>query len=318
MKNLRFVSFAIIFNLLISCSLLAKDVATDSQQLIYFKPYRNINKFERITSPKIVEENKKEYKEDDPIIGSIRFLDLFECKNMVYKRGIFIWLPENYSKENGPYSVIYFHDAQNLFLPSKSFSGYDWKVDETISKLVKENQIKPTIVIGIPNSPKRDLELNASIYDGKLYSNFIIKEVMPFIKKRFPVSKHREDHIIAGSSMGGLMSFQMAYDNPKVFGGAICMSSAFHRKLSDIIEKVNNNKNQPLNVKFYIDTSELEKDKEDGEDIYTLYYEMKKLLEDKGFEEGKNLKTFMHKGAQHNEKAWAQRLDKALLFLLKR
>ena len=60
------------------------------------------------------------------------------------------------------------------------------------------------------------------------------------------------------------------------------------------------------------------KDKEEGEDIYSLFFEMKKLLKKKGFEEEKNLKCFMHKGAMHNEKAWAERLDKALIFLLKR
>lgn len=314
--------YNLLFSLLLSFLLLSntassKEIASNSLDFNQIVPYRDLTKYDHITLSEnpVVEEKENN---DDPIIGTIRFLDLFECKNMIYKRGIFIWLPDNYSRDNGPYSVIYFHDAQNLFLPSKSYSGYDWKVDETITKLRNERKIKPCIVVGIPNSPARDNELNTATYDGKVYSDFVINEVMPFIKHRFPVSKKREDHIIAGSSMGGLMSFQMAYEHPDKFGGAICMSSAFHRKLSNIIEKVSNNKKQPLNVKFYIDTGELEKDKEDGEDIYSLFYEMKKILEDKGFVEDKNLKTFMHKGAQHNEKAWAQRLDIALLFLLKK
>ena len=317
-KNKLIALFILTFSLFAETSF-ARDLASDTENINNkLIPYRDSNQFEHFTSPKVVEGNKEQKKEDDPIIGSIRFLDLFECKNMIYKRGIFIWLPENYSRDNGPYSVIYFHDAQNLFLPSKSFSGYDWKVDETITRLMKEKKIKPCIVVGIPNSPARDNELNTATYDGKVYSDFVINEVMPFIKKRFPVSRHREDHIVAGSSMGGLMSFQMAYENPNRFGGAICMSSAFHRKLSNILNIVKENKKQPLNVKFYIDTGELEKDKEDGEDIYSLFFEMKKLMEDKGFTEDNNLKCYMHKGAQHNEKAWAQRLDRALLFLLKK
>ena len=318
MKKLKLFTLILVSLFLSFHTSFAKENASDSHSLEQFIPYRDLKKYDRIEVPKVSIEKDKDNKQDDPIIGTIRFLDLFECKDMIYKRGIFIWLPEGYSKDNGPYAVIYFHDAQNLFLPSKSYSGYDWKVDECINKLTNEKKIKHCIVVGIPNSPARDKELNNTTFDGKAYSNFIINEVMPFIKKHYPVSRHREDHIIAGASMGGLMSFQMAYDNPKTFGGAICMSSAFHRKLSNIIEKVNTNAKQPYSVKFYIDTGELEKDKEEGEDIYSLFFEMKKLLIKKGFEEDKNLKCFMHKGAQHNEKAWAQRLDKALLFLLKR
>ena len=313
--NLLFLFF--ISFLLFSNPASSKEIASKTLDFNQIVPYRNSTENGHISIPETVVVEEKENK-DDPIIGTIRFLDLFECKNMIYKRGIFIWLPENYSRDNGPYSVIYFHDAQNLFLPSKSYSGYDWKVDETITKLRSDKKIKPCIVVGIPNSPARDKELNTATYDGKVYSDFVINEVMPFIKHRFPVSKRREDHIIAGSSMGGLMSFQMAYENPDKFGGAICMSSAFHRKLSNIIDIVQNNKKQPLNVKFYIDTGELEKDKEDGEDIYSLFYEMKKLLINKGFKEDINLKTYMHRGAEHNEKAWAQRLDIPLLFLLKK
>ena len=318
MKKIKLISLILSLNLFLAPSLFARDIAPESENPNQFIPFRDLKTYGHIEIPKTEIENKEAKNQDDPIIGTIRFLDLFECKDMIYKRGIFIWLPEGYSKDNGPYAVIYFHDAQNLFLPSKSFSGYDWKVDECITRLTKEKKIKHCIVVGIPNSPARDKELNNTTFDGKAYSNFVINEVMPFMKKRYPVSRHREDHIIAGASMGGLMSFQMAYDNPKVFGGALCMSSAFHRKLSDIMEKVDKNTKQPYSVKFYIDTGELEKEKEEGEDIYSLFFEMKKLLKKKGFEEEKNLKSFMHKGAMHNEKAWAERLDKALIFLLKR
>lgn len=255
--------------------------------------------------------------EDDPIKGTIRFLDLFECKDLTYKRGIFIWLPEGYADENGPYAVLYFHDAQNLFLPSKSFSGKDWKLDEVVMKLMNEKKIKPCIVVGIPNSPARDIELNLSTSEGKAYSNFIINEVMPFIKEKFPVSKKRENHIICGSSMGGLMSFQMAYKNPDKFGGALCMSSAFQRQLSNILDEVKMSLKQPLNTKFYIDVGDLELEGELNENLVSVYEEMHKIMLQVGFEEGKNLKAFKFKDATHTESAWANRLHIPLMFLLK-
>ena len=325
MKNYKFTSILFLSFFLTLTPLNARETTNQSIDLQHLKPFQQSTDFHFTNkSEPIIVDNKEKANDskqkDDPIIGSIRFLDLFECKDMIYKRGIFIWLPPNYSRDNGPYSVIYFHDAQNLFLPSKSFSGYDWKVDETITKLRDNKEIKPCIVVGIPNSPARDSELNLSTRDGKAYCNFVINEVMPFMKKRFPVSKKREDHIIAGSSMGGLMSFQMAFEHPDKFGGAICMSSAFHTKLSDIMNKVKNSEHVPLNVKFYIDTGEFEIVEEEhmDENIVTLYEQMVELLKQKGFREDINLKSYFHKGAKHHEKYWAERLDIPLKFLLKK
>ena len=327
MKNKKYniITFCFLSLFLSISATNAKELTNFTQNLNQLKPYKNTADFHYRDSSKRVsfenDESRNPTKtKDDPIIGTVRFLDLFECKDMIYKRGIFIWLPENYSQDSGPYSVIYFHDAQNLFLPSKSFSGYDWKVDETITKLRENKEIKPCIVVGIPNSPVRDSELNLTTRDGKAYCNFIINEVMPFIKKRFPVSKKREDHIIAGSSMGGLMSFQMAFENPNVFGGAICMSSAFHTKLSDILNKVKTTTQIPLNVKFYIDTGEFEEVEEEykDENIVTLYNEMLEILKHKGFREDINLKYYFHKHAKHHEKYWAERLHIPLKFMLKR
>lgn len=257
---------------------------------------------------------------DDPIKGTIRFLDLFECKDLIFKRGIWVWLPEGYTDGNGPYAVIYFHDAQNLFLPSKSFSGKDWKVDETIMDLMNKQEIKPTIVVGIPNSPARDIELNTATKEGKSYSNFIINEVMPFIKEKFPVSKRKENHIIAGSSMGGLISFQMAFDHPDKFGGAICMSPAFLRQISGVLNQVKNCQKPPLNTKFYIDSGDQETQPEEGfsENILQVFQEMKDTLQEIGFHEDKNMKSVLQKDAHHNEAFWAERLPEAVKFMLKR
>ena len=310
----------IVFILFLSNVLYSKDVKSIGLKSNDYdlKPYVATETEEHI--PVKEPEKKQIVNTDDPIRGSIRFLDLFECKKLLYKRGIWIWLPEGYKEDFGPYSVIYFHDAQNLFLPSKSFSGKDWKVDETIIDLMNKKQIRPTIVVGIPNSPARDEELNLATKEGKYYCDFVINEIMPFVKERFPVSKKVRDHIIAGSSMGGLMSFQMAFEHPDKFGGAICMSSAFLRKLSNIIDRVKTAKNPPLKTKFYIDSGDLETIPEEGftENILDLYKEMKEVMKKAGFKEGINLKTWLEKGANHNEEAWAKRLPVAIQFMLKK
>lgn len=255
---------------------------------------------------------------DDPVIGKIQFQDLFECKNMVYKRGIFIWLPEGYTKNNGKYSVIYFHDAQNLFLPSKSSSGFDWKVDETISKLTKERLIKNCIVVAIPSSPKRNLEFDINTIDGKAYSNFIINEVIPFIKKHYPVSQNKEDHIITGAGLGGLISLNIALQNSNVIGGAICLSSIINDYTEKTLLEIKNNKKLPLDIKLYIDTGELDNNNKVIENIHPNFYNFIKELINKGFREDKTLIYNYFKKEPNNEEYWAKRLEVPLLFMLKR
>lgn len=310
-----FFLIVIIAILIFNTSISYSEEAKSSDSILIFKPFVRKIEEEHINKTKVIKDFEEKKKNDDPIVGSINFLDLFECKNMVYKRGIFIWFPENYSKDC-TYSVLYFHDAQNLFIPSESFSGYDLKVDETVNRLIKSNQIKPCIVVGIPSSPKRVEELNYETCDGKAYSDFIINEVMPFIKNKFPVSKRREDHIIAGTSLGGLMSIQMAFYNPKKFGGAICMSSVFHRKKSNILKNMSEMKKINQNVKFYIDAGDFETVKSENEDIYSLCKEMKNILISKGYKENVNLKYYIHNGGLHNEKSWSERLEIPLTFFL--
>ena len=68
----------------------------------------------------------------------------------VQKRNVDVWLPEGYSKKN-KYAVIYMHDGQMLFDSTDTWNKQEWKVDETISKLMGENKIQDVIIVGIWN-----------------------------------------------------------------------------------------------------------------------------------------------------------------------
>ncbi len=248
----------------------------------------------------------------DPVQGKLVSFDCFECKGLDYKRPITVWLPDSYSEKSEPNAVIYMHDGQNLFEPSASFNGVDWKVDETLTKLLKSGEIKNCIVVGIPNSPDRMKELNLESKLGKSYAEFVINEVMPFINGKFNTSKKPEDNIIAGSSMGGLMSFQMAVEYPEVFGKAACFSPAFPLTYSQIMGKIKKCSSLPLESMLYIDTGEYE------EPITGSCTEMYELLLKKGYEENKNLLYYLDKEAIHTESAWARRFHIPMKFLLEK
>lgn len=252
----------------------------------------------------------------DPVKGKLLAFDRFECTDLKHKRGIEVWLPESYSESGPPHAVIYMHDGQNLFEPSSAFAGVDWKVDEMVSKLLSENKIKDCIIVGIPNSPDRMKELNFETKLGKAYAQFIIEEVMPFIETKFNVSQSHKNTFISGSSMGGLMAFQMAFTFPHKFAGAACLSSAFQPKFSKTIEMIKHCDHLPQNIKVYLDTGEYEHSNNEDESICSCYFSMMDALKSRGFVEGENLMGYFEEKATHTESAWASRLDIPLTFLL--
>src|SRR6266542_5558930 len=70
-------------------------------------------------------------------------------------RRVQVWLPPGY-KPNGPkYAVLYMHDGQNLFDKATAGYGMEWQIDETLDRLIREKKVRPTIVVGIWNTPKR-------------------------------------------------------------------------------------------------------------------------------------------------------------------
>jgi predicted alpha/beta superfamily hydrolase len=252
----------------------------------------------------------KQILESDPVRGKLLSYNGLACKKLKYQRSVQIWLPESYSEKAEPCAVIYMHDSQNLFEPATSFAGVDWKVDETISEMIEAGEIRPCIVVGIPNSPARMKELNMFTAEGKAYGRFIVDEVKPFIEGKFNVSGKPADNCIMGSSMGGLMSLQMLLAYNDKFSMAGCLSSAFQKTGDKIFAQVRNAETMPLDAKLYLDTGEFEPP------IAESFFAMVELLQEKGYREQENLFAYLDEGATHSESAWARRLRIPLKYLL--
>ena len=70
-------------------------------------------------------------------------------------RRVVVWLPPHYSATGNPYAVLYMHDGQNLFDKATAGYGMEWQVDEVASRLMREGKMRPAIVVGVWNTPKR-------------------------------------------------------------------------------------------------------------------------------------------------------------------
>ncbi|MCY7410587.1 MAG: hypothetical protein LH473_09955, partial [Chitinophagales bacterium] len=132
--------------------------------------------------------------------GSIKNFASFPSK-FVDPRNVDVWLPDNYSTKK-KYAVLYMHDGQMLFDSTTTWNKQEWRVDETIGKLIASKKIRECIVVAIWNNfKKRNAEyfpqkavsnLPVSIQDeliqvrdqgflGDNYLKFMVTELKPFI-----------------------------------------------------------------------------------------------------------------------------------------
>ena len=244
------------------------------------------------------------------IVGTVRYHEGLHGKGLNYPRDLIVWLPPSYDKQpERRYPVLYMHDGQNIIDPATSFIGYDWKVDEVTDSLIRDGTMQEIIVVGIYNTPDRMAEY-ADTKLGHDYANFVVQSVKPFIDSTYRTKPDRSNTAVMGSSMGGLMSFLFVWWHPDTFSKAGCLSSVFSFDHDKLLKQVQEEKGRTREVKIYMDCGGYA-----GE--ATLKPGMDKmivLLRAKGYVENKDFESFFDPLAEHNEKAWAARIWRPLLF----
>lgn len=147
------------------------------------------------------------------------------------RKKIWIYLPLGYAKTTKNYPVLYMQDGQNLFDDLTSFSG-EWHVDEIMDSMINAGT-PPSIIVGIENGKERLREYNPynnkefGEGEGEDYLDFISKDLKPWIDKHYRTIANADNTIIAGSSMGGLISYYAAITRPQIFGKAGIFSPSF-------------------------------------------------------------------------------------------
>ncbi|WP_136667098.1 alpha/beta hydrolase [Flavobacterium sp. H122] len=234
---------------------------------------------------------------------------IIEAPQLMTSKKIWIYLPQNYTETKKKYPVIYMHDAQNLFDKSTSFSG-EWNIDETLDSLHAE-----TIVVGIEHGNDKRIEELTPYKNEKHgggnadnYLDFTVSTLKPYIDKKYRTIKKPESTTIAGSSLGGLVSYYAVLKHPDFFGNAIVFSPSFWFS-NDIYSLTE--KSPKTNAKMYF----LCGDSEDDSMVYDLS-KMTDLLKLK-VNSPSQIEIQVIEGGQHNEKLWREAFPKAYLWLLK-
>ena len=230
-------------------------------------------------------------------------------------RDLLVALPPGYESEAARYPVVYLHDGQNLFDPATSFAG-DWGLVGSLNELGAQG-VKP-IIVGIPNrgrrrrseySPFRDLLHGGG--SGERYLAFIVETVKPLVDASFRTRPERAHTVIAGSSLGGLISLYALYRHAGIFGAASVQSPALWFARRAIFRFLERQRTPPGPPRIHLDVGT-----EEGAEALADARRLREFLLDAGYAPGRDLSYVEDAGAGHHEAAWGRRLRDALPFLL--
>ncbi len=279
--------------------------------------------------------------------GRLIDLGIVESRHAEPRR-VTVWLPGSYRRGGRRHAVLYMHDGQNLFDTATGYGGMEWKVDETLDRLIRRGEVRPTIVVGIWNTslrlrdyvpakafrhlPADYMDRVRGLYGGDPlsdgYLKFIVRELKPRIDREFRVNPDRANTAIMGASMGGLISLYAINEYPQLFGGAGMVSThwplmapAQGEALSDADFAAVSGAFErylapalpaPATHKLYFDHGT-----ETLDAHYARYQQrVDAIVARRGYRRGVNSVSRNFPGHKHNEVSWASRLDQPLRFLL--
>jgi len=134
--------------------------------------------------------------------------------------------------ENSEYEFIVYlpdgHDKSKIYPFMLLFDGFPYNNKDVVNtpriidNLIAVNKLDPMVVVFV-SQKNRNIELvNCSEFD-----NFLVKTVIPELRNKFSLSSDPKMSIVAGSSMGGLMSVNIGLRYPEIFGKVLCQSGSF-------------------------------------------------------------------------------------------
>jgi enterochelin esterase-like enzyme len=151
-------------------------------------------------------------------------------------RPIKIYLPQGYSVKK-QYPVIVFHDGLEFVSLAHILNTLDY--------LIAHHEIEPVIGVFVP-PVDRNNEYGGTKKDE--FTEFIVKELMPVIDRKYSTSKDPSKRATFGISEGGNIALYIGMKHPETFGKIAAMSSDVQTVISTGFQK-----SAKMNLEFYLD-----------------------------------------------------------------
>ena len=149
------------------------------------------------------------------------------------ERRIYLFLPDSYdTAPKKRYPVMYMFDGHNVFFDSDATYGKSWGMHEYMDRAKKDLIIVAAECNHIGNCRLEEYSPVDFTYPavgmikgrGAAYMDWLIGELKPYIDAHYRTLSGRDNTLICGSSMGGLMALYGACVYNDVFGRAASLS----------------------------------------------------------------------------------------------
>ena len=244
------------------------------------------------------------------------------------KRTIRVYLPEDFD-ENKKYPLLVMADGQNIVDKYTTAFGA-WDIDVHEHNLIAKGY-RSFIVLGI-DSPKnplhRALEYSFPFmrglkdsdgealyktrlkFESHLLNKYIAEELVPLVKKYFPISENKNDIAAGGASMGGIFALTLPSAYPETFGFSLVFSPGFFLYSLDEIKKYLDNVIPGLHSnKLFFYSGNVGFESKFLENTKTVH----NYFKEKGFSD-KQIALVLDLNAEHKEASWSKHFEEAIEF----
>ena len=151
---------------------------------------------------------------------------IYHSNSLNQERRVHVYLPPNFEAVQGKIPVLYlFHGFGDNDI-SWTSAG---KINLILDNLSAAGLVKNMIVVmpsgHVPGVPLRMMQPPGAEEDA--FTKDFLNDLVPFVRKTYPVSTRKEDTAIAGFSMGGVQALNLAFFHPDMFGYVFPMSTGY-------------------------------------------------------------------------------------------
>jgi enterochelin esterase-like enzyme len=204
-------------------------------------------------------------------------------------RTLRIYTPPSYEQRpDKEYPVIFIHDGIFLFQHAK--------INNILDNLIAEYRMQQIIAVFVQSIDRNN---EYAFESTAQFETFVVEEMLPFIETNYRIIQDPASRAMTGCDFGGLISTQICYNNPEVFGLCAPMSPIYWPKGYEVMRSVLSGPQK--SIKFYIDWGKYEFPN------MTNGHILKEHFENSGYEF-----TWNQWNESHNISNWRAHMDNVL------
>ena len=290
-----------------------------------------------------------------PEVSASRVIKVPYFQGSLPTRPLYVYLPRGYAEHTDrDYPVIFMQDGQNVFetYVDDSYVG-SWRAEEVADRQIQAGRMQECLIVGVSHGGEKRIEEYLPPYatirlhprrvaraaeksktkkgwrsfltigKRKIYGRadrtfeYYRDQVVPFLTANYRLRPGRENTALCGSSMGGLFSMYVAWENPDFAYNFAALSPSFSvtAEKSGRIPILEHMQQAPLpDIRLWLDSG-AQNSPGVGDDDFKETLMARDLLLEQGMVEGDNFAYLLDRAGLHNEASWSARLPQVFEFL---